>query len=818
MARLTVLTFTIACGDADTESSNGPSPDVEYDVDAGDVGPQTGDASDVATVADGQDDVPGPHDAEDGSDAPVPEDAPDVNDATDAGDTAEVMPPDDIDDEPAAGDHCSVAFQFTAQGVFVGDTSAATDHYSSASCDSAPSVGDGAPDQVWVLTAESPALFAVSVEADFDARLYGLSSCDSEGESCLSPNSDGSFGIQLAAGESVFIVIDGATANEEGAYSLTAASLPIELTCDFYCGLVSGVCAGQNAQYASPSACFDFCGDSLSPGSLSDTVNNTLGCRIGQALAAAQDPAHCAAAGPDGGDQCGSLCANYCALSAALCPAAGDGPDDTSADELACADGCAALNADGPPGVMVGNSVQCRIAHLVEVANGAEGALHCGDSELDGGINCSLDGPTGDSCDDPITVSNLPWSGIANTALLTDQWAGCNTVNDAPDAVFSFTPDTSGSYDITLSPGDGLTHPSLVSLTTDCGACLAQSGDLWSGGLVTFELLANTSYHIIVDAIFPGDVGAFELTVEGTPPMNCSSYCALIDSACIGSNTQFFGEEACLSWCEAGATFEADEAIGSNTLICRAGAAEQAAESGLAAFSFCAAAGPSGGNVCGTWCENYCAAAMAHCDPDFPNTGACVSACSDLNDGGSPGDVTYDTVQCRLHHLSLAASDTDNGSLETACAAAEIDSGDVCAGVLPPDGDSCAALIPLGSIPFAASGNTANLADNFFGAIGCVPPEGANDGVPDQAYRFEPAVSGPYTFTLTPGSDLTNPSLIMVTTSCDEAAATCVGMSGDLFDGGDVVFDLDASATYTVIVDGIFSGDVGDYLLDVSGP
>ncbi len=155
----------------------------------------------------------------------------------------------------------------------------------------------------------------------------------------------------------------------------------------------------------------------------------------------------------------------------------------------------------------------------------------------------------------------------------------------------------------------------------------------------------------------------------GSAP-TCAAYCAKIQMNCTGadagSNQQYASEAACNSYCTSAAAWPAGMIgdLSGNTVGCRlyhAGAA--AADPVL----HCPHAGPTGGNVCGSWCDNYCQLMAKNC------TGAnavydpttCMSKCAMLGTQGHANDTTGNTVQCRIYYLGLAATDP------TACANAK---------------------------------------------------------------------------------------------------------------------------------------------------
>jgi len=149
--------------------------------------------------------------------------------------------------------------------------------------------------------------------------------------------------------------------------------------------------------------------------------------------------------------------------------------------------------------------------------------------------------------------------------------------------------------------------------------------------------------------------------VEDTTPdgPTCAAYCAATQEACTGDNAQYSSEADCLDYCSSVAAFEmgTDDDTTGNTIGCRT------YHAGVAAAAdpeiHCAHAGPTGGDACGTWCENYCHLAMTNCADDnalYADGAACATACDAFRTDGVVGDATGDTVQCRLYHLGTPAA------------------------------------------------------------------------------------------------------------------------------------------------------------------
>jgi hypothetical protein len=76
----------------------------------------------------------------------------------------------------------------------------------------------------------------------------------------------------------------------------------------------------------------------------------------------------------------------------------------------------------------------------------------------------------------------------------------------------------------------------------------------------------------------------------------------------------------------------------------------------------CVAAGPGGGEACGSNCEAWCQLLESECPNDFASLDNCEQACTTIrDDGGFDVNVSYDRddIQCRLIHLGAVASDPE---------------------------------------------------------------------------------------------------------------------------------------------------------------
>ena len=93
-----------------------------------------------------------------------------------------------------------------------------------------------------------------------------------------------------------------------------------------------------------------------------------------------------------------------------------------------------------------------------------------------------------------------------------------------------------------------------------------------------------------------------------------------------------------------------------NTIGCRlyhAGAA--AADPVL----HCPHAGPTGGDVCGSLCDNYCQLMARNCmgASAVYDAATCMTDCAMIPTNGHANDQSGNTIQCRIFQLGAAAAD-----------------------------------------------------------------------------------------------------------------------------------------------------------------
>jgi hypothetical protein len=155
-----------------------------------------------------------------------------------------------------------------------------------------------------------------------------------------------------------------------------------------------------------------------------------------------------------------------------------------------------------------------------------------------------------------------------------------------------------------------------------------------------------------------------------SPTAACAGYCAAVSANCTAANAQFASDAACNTYCARARTapeFWSEGTAGAasgNSVACRTyhGGAPAVANAAL----HCPHAGPSGGNACGDWCENYCDLALAACtgaNQLFGDRATCLTQCGTLATTGVPNATSGNTVQCRIYHLGVASSSAANATV-----------------------------------------------------------------------------------------------------------------------------------------------------------
>ncbi len=160
----------------------------------------------------------------------------------------------------------------------------------------------------------------------------------------------------------------------------------------------------------------------------------------------------------------------------------------------------------------------------------------------------------------------------------------------------------------------------------------------------------------------------------------CKSYCATVTDNCKDANAQYKDLAECESNCKDWQKLDAGQAGAKdgNSVQCRVYHAGAAKDTGKPEVH-CEHSGKTGGNVCGSWCDNYCHLAMTACTGTnklFDTNEACMTECAKYPATGKSGDTGGNTVQCRIYHAGVASQSSDNATKH--CSHAGISGDKVC--------------------------------------------------------------------------------------------------------------------------------------------
>jgi hypothetical protein len=161
------------------------------------------------------------------------------------------------------------------------------------------------------------------------------------------------------------------------------------------------------------------------------------------------------------------------------------------------------------------------------------------------------------------------------------------------------------------------------------------------------------------------------------PDPTCDNYCNLVMSSCSGEYAQYPDLATCMNYCTAVGEWDPGTRgdTSGNSIACRIYHANAPSIANPALH--CYHAGATGGNMCGTWCENYCDVLETTCrgsDQVFASPAECMTACAAYPTDGLAGDTAGDSVQCRLYHAGIPAA----MSPDTHCPHTAPDGGGVC--------------------------------------------------------------------------------------------------------------------------------------------
>ena len=150
----------------------------------------------------------------------------------------------------------------------------------------------------------------------------------------------------------------------------------------------------------------------------------------------------------------------------------------------------------------------------------------------------------------------------------------------------------------------------------------------------------------------------------------CATYCDAVLADCTGDFSVYASRDTCMGVCNqlrlAGKTGTPGDQSG-NTVYCRLTQATSAKSTGEPT-DYCFAAGPGGGDICGTNCEGYCVLLQQTCPIEFSTaqfnnslayclTNACPSIPT-LDAGFNAEQQSGNNINCRLYHVSAANADS----------------------------------------------------------------------------------------------------------------------------------------------------------------
>lgn len=213
-------------------------------------------------------------------------------------------------------------------------------------------------------------------------------------------------------------------------------------------------------------------------------------------------------------------------------------------------------------------------------------------------------------------------------------------------------------------------------------------------------------------------------------------------------------------------------------------------------------------------CNNIdeCTNGTAQCDTNatcVDTPGSFMCEC----DTGFTGDgmTCSDADECALgtDNCSQNATCTNTfGSFTCACDPGFDGDGVTCTG----SGDTCGSPFVINTLPYSASGDTTlfTVTDNYSYGDNACPGDNTGNGLgqPDQVYAFTPPTTGDYII------DLSNSNFDVrgyVVSDCSNVNGTCQGADYNF----PFTVTLTGGTDYSIIVDGGFSGDEGQYTLDV---
>jgi hypothetical protein len=306
-------------------------------------------------------------------------------------------------------------------------------------------------------------------------------------------------------------------------------------------------------------------------------------------------------------------CTTYCNVVMDACKA-----PPVYSSKVTCLGVCALLEeGDLTAKDPTGNTVACRLNQAKQAQIAGQGDANCPAAGPGGASVC------GDDCDSYCTL----YGKICPE----------NATDKCPEKCRAVLPDDIESFDALVKNHEGNTVQCRLVHTSNS----------------TFDPTTHCSHAQLLP---PPET----FCTEPTP--SCDEYCRVNMAACTGDNAVYGNLTECMAVCAAldpGTTADVAE----DTRGCRIFHSYNSLNIGV---SHCAHTGIGGDGHCGSGnCPPYCKLLAAQCPKEFgtfKDAAACEAACEAVPGAGKDGSLDTaktggDTVQCRLHHLSLAFVD-----------------------------------------------------------------------------------------------------------------------------------------------------------------
>jgi hypothetical protein len=488
------------------------------------------------------------------------------------------------------------------------------------------------------------------------------------------------------------------------------------------------------------------------------------------------------------------------------------------------------------------------------VDNDADGVKDCADPDCIENSACVITG--GDSCSDPIVISEFPVNGDTSGNSDQSNVSECDGFSTGGSAVaeqvFQFTAPVGGSYTFTLNPIT-LGFDSYLYVSTGCplsiGNCVGKS-DSFGVESVEVNLAFGDQAWIFVDGYQGGDVGIFTLDMEYEPAeldcidgvdndddtlVDCADSDCTDHPACAPPGATCVDPIVVTSFPVEGDTTGLDynntsvESCTGNPTISGEGPelvySYQASEPGKYTFTVTPNSGWFDSVI---YVSTTCPPAAGCAGQQDEPAGVAESVSVTLQ----TGDWAYIYVDgwsfVSMGSFSLDMSKED---IETACGDGLDNDADGLADCLDPDcgvsiacsadGDKCenALLIDTSSLPgtklvVTGSTSTSGVYDDYQGQD-CKSGLGPNTA-PDLVYHFTTPATGHYKFSLDPAGT-TFDTIFYASTTCPATLPTCLdghdtwGMGGE-----DFSLALATGTEVYLFVDGWGAGS-GDFTLNIEG-